>query len=600
MEQTKIDSLVAIDVGSVNTKAVLIARVEGSYRFIARAESATTTEAPWSDAAIGARHALDKLAVAAGRPLLDDRGDVITPERPDGSGVDAYVVTASAAQPLRAVLAGLASEWSLESLRRAAMGTYVTLEAQIALSGVEKRDGRSITDERIQRIYDARPDVVCIAGGTDAGAEQSVLDLADAALVAAQFLGATGDKPRILFAGNTHLKPRVAEIISDQAELLQIDNVRPSLEVENIGPAQTELEVMYATHKMGRIPGFSSVLAWSTFPALPTARSIGYVAQYLSATDASRGVLALDAGGATTALAAAFDGQLYMTLRSDVGTSFGGVRFLRGVGWQAVARWLDFETTEGEILAFVVNKELRPGTIPQELRELQIEQAIAREALRAALRAARHGWPSGAPRFSDTSIPLFEPMIGSGGVLAHAPRLGQAALLMLDAVEPVGVTTLALDVYGLCAALGAAAMAQPLAGVQCLEQGGLLNLAKVVAPVSLLRMRPGEVLMTVKLSYESGGTVEDEVKAGALSVLPLSPGQKAQMHLRPRPGVDIGRGPGRGGKPYEIEGSALGVIIDGRGRPLLLPPDPRQRTNLIGNWLWDVGAPTSWKQEEVE
>jgi hypothetical protein len=276
-----------------------------------------------------------------------------------------------------------------------------------------------------------------------------------------------------------------------------------------------------------------------------------------------------------------------MTLRSDVGTSFGGVRFVRDVGWKAVARWLDFEVTEGDILERVVNKELKPNTIPQDTQELYIEQAIAREALRAAIRTARSGWPSGAPRFSDSTVPLFEPIIGSGGVLSRAPLPGQAALLMLDA----------MDVYGLCSALGAAAMAQPLASVQALEQGGLLALAKVVAPVSLFRMRLGEVVMTVRLNYDSGGTVEEEVKAGSLSLLPLSPGQKAVMHLRPRPGIDIGRGPGRGGKPMEIEGSALGVLIDARGRPLFLPADAKQRMKLIASWLWDVGAPTNWDKD---
>ncbi|HJW83193.1 MAG TPA: glutamate mutase L, partial [Anaerolineae bacterium] len=79
--EAQVDSLVALDIGSVNTKAVLIGRVEGAYRFIARAESATTLEAPWSDVAIGARHALEKLAAAAGRPLLDERGMLITPQR---------------------------------------------------------------------------------------------------------------------------------------------------------------------------------------------------------------------------------------------------------------------------------------------------------------------------------------------------------------------------------------------------------------------------------------------------------------------------------------------------------------------------------------
>jgi len=593
---SQIDSIVALDLGTVYTKAVLIARVEGAFRFIARAVSATTAEAPWSDVAVGARHALEKLSSAAGRRLLDERGDLTTPQQPDGSGVDACVVTASAGKPLSVVLAGLAGEWSLESLRHAAMGTYTTLAAEIALSGGSRRAGRSLADDRIQRVYDARPDVVCISGGTDGGAERPVLELVEAAKFAARFLEVAGSRPRILFAGNASLKPRVAEIVGDTADFLQIDNVRPDLDAENIGPLQAELENLYTTHKMGRIAGLATIAAWSAHPIMmPTARAFGHAAQYLSA-DAKRtktGVLGVDVGGSTTTVSAAFGGQLYTTLRSDVGTSF-AARFVDEIGWEAVARWLDFEVSEGDIQAFVANKELRPGTIPQDTAELRIEQALAREAIRAALRAARRAWPRGAgiPRFpgGDSSVPLFEPIIGAGGILARAPRPGQAVLLMLDAIEPVGVTTLVLDVYGLAAALGAAAVVEPLAAVQALESGGLMNLATVVAPLGALRTRAGEVVMNVKLSYASGGAIEDDIKAGSLSVLPLSPGQKAVMQLRPRAGIDIGRGAGRGGKPIEITGSALGLIVDARGRPLGVSPDPKRRRDQMKSWLWDVGA----------
>ena len=68
-----IESILAIDIGSVNTQAVLIARVDGSHRFIARAQSPTTQEEPWSDVAIGARHAIEQLQHVAGRPVVERR-----------------------------------------------------------------------------------------------------------------------------------------------------------------------------------------------------------------------------------------------------------------------------------------------------------------------------------------------------------------------------------------------------------------------------------------------------------------------------------------------------------------------------------------------
>lgn len=588
--ESQINSLIAIDVGSVHTKAVMISRVEGAYRFLARAESKTTSEAPWSDAMIGVRHALEKLSQAVGRELMDERSELIVPEHPLG-GVDACVVTASAARPLRAVLLGLASEWSLESLRRAALGTYVVLQDEIAVSGAHTQgNGRaaSMDDERIQRMYSAKPDVICIAGGTDSGAQWPVLDLVEAARWAALLLG--HEKPRIVYAGNAALRARVAEIIGDRAELLMAEsNVRPDLDVENVGAAQTELEVLYATHRVNNIPGLAGLNQWTHWPVLPSARALGHVIQYLSANDPQHGVLGVDVGGATTAIAAGFNGQLYMSLRSDMGTSFGGSRLLHDIGWERVARWLDFEVTEGELIEFALNKELRPGTIAEDLRELYMEQAFAREMIRMAYRSARSGWPSSVPRLSSVDMPSFSPVIGSGAVMAHAPRPAHAALLLLDGLELAGQSTLVLDTYGLAVALGAMAMAEPLAAVQAIDQNGWLVMGHVVVPVG--RMRIGEVVLTVRLEYEGSGQLEEEVKAGSISVLPITPSQKAVMHLRPRVGIDVGFGPGRSGKAVELPGSALGLIIDARGRPLTLPSDPKRRTELIKSWLWDMGLP---------
>ncbi len=71
--------------------------------------------------------------------------------------------------------------------------------------------------------------------------------------------------------------------------------------------------------------------------------------------------------------------------------------------------------------------------------ELLIEQALAREAIRSIVKLAQPGWRRLAPRRPRSARSLFERIVGAGAVIAKATRPGQAALLLLDALEPIGV-----------------------------------------------------------------------------------------------------------------------------------------------------------------
>ncbi len=587
MAEAQVGSILALDIGSVTTQAVLVARVEGTYRFVARAQSPTTVEAPWADVAVGARHAIEQLMAIIDRSLLDGSGDVIVPEREDGSGVDLCVITTSAAQPLRIILAGLVNELSVESLRRAAAGTYAQVEDVIAVLGTERLDDNA----RAKRILGARPDAVCIAGGSEGGAAGPVLSLVESVSLGASLIEPDA-RPTLVYAGNSKLRPRVKELAGNEVPLVIVEgNVRPSLMVEDPGPLQSELEALHASNKMASIHGLGTCAAWSRLPVLPTARAFGHVVQYLSMTgDMKRGALGVDVGAANTLLAAAFKGEIQVTVRSDAGSAFGGPRFLREAGAANVARWLPFDVSAEELEAFFINKELHPLTIPPDGRELLIEQALTREAIRSVAKLARPGWARLTGQPHSTFTPMLEQIIGAGAVLTQAPRPGQAALMLLDAIEPIGVTTLLLDEYGLMPALGAVAVVHPLSTVQTIENNGLSLLGTAVVPVGHAHL--GEIVLGVKISYEIGGDLEVEVAAGTLEVLPLPAGHKATLQLQPRRGIDIGYGPGRGGRPIQVEGSTLGLIVDARGRPLVsyLPSDPEQRRDRIQQWLWDMGT----------
>ncbi len=584
-EEQRIDSILLADCGTVMTKAVLLEQVAGQYRFVAQGETPTTAEYPWSDVAAGIHHAVERISEATGRHFFDTSGNLISPELAGGQGVGMFAATVSASQPLQVVLAGLVRDLSVASAERAAAGTYSLVKAILANDG---REGGLSGEERVRTILDAAPDVICIAGGIEDGAVTPVLELVETVALACSMMD-TSVRPRLLYAGNSRLRQRVVNIVGGQADLRVADNVRPTLTEENLLSTQAELDTLYVQDKMGLLPGIDAVSGWSPAPPTPTAHALGRLVQYLwHLGDPSRGVLGVDVGAANTTVAAVFDGQPCLAIRGDLGITFGGEQLLQERGAKTITRWLPEPMNSDEARGLLINKEMRPVSIQQEPRELWLEQALAREAIRMTLEVARPGWKPGAARPYSHLLPLCDTIVVSGGILAHAPRPGQAALIALDSLEPIGVSTLVLDAYGLAPALGSVAAVKPLAAVEALDSGVLVNLATVVTPVG--HARRGDLILKVRVTYDDGSTFSVEVHYGDLEVLPLLPGQQAVLELRPLRHFDVGLGgPGKAGK-RRVSGGLVGLIIDARGRPLRFPRAPKQCQLQMRQWLWDMGG----------
>jgi len=583
-EEQPIGSILLVDCGTVMTKATLLEQVAGQYRLVARGEAPTTVEYPWSDIAAGIRHAVDHISASTGRRFFEPSGDLIIPELRGQQGIDAFAATVSASQPLQVVLAGLVRDLSVSSAERAAAGTYSTIKAILANDG---RDGGQSEGASVHTIHDAAPDVICIAGGVEGGAAEPVLSLVEAATLASSLIEQS-TRPRLLFAGNSRLRQRVVQMVGKRAELSVADNVRPTRTEENLLSARAELDQLYVQEKLERLPGFEAVSKWSAVAPKPTARAFGQLVQYLwRLGDSSKGILGIDVGAASTTVAAVFDGRLFTTIRGDLGVTFGGERMIQEHGAETVTRWLPEPVSADETRGMLINKVIRPTSIPQDVRELWLDQALAREAIRTTLELARPGWEPGAAQPYPHLLPLCDTIVVGGSVLAHTPRPGQAALTVLDALEPIGVTTLVLDTHGLAPALGIVAEVKPLAAVEVLDSGAFVNLATVVAPVG--HARRGETILRVHATYGEG-KFSVEIGYGDLEVLPLPPGQQAVLELRPLHNFDVGLGgPGKAGK-LRVNGGLAGLIIDARGRPLHIPGNTEQRQSQMQQWLWDVGG----------
>jgi len=87
------------------------------------------------------------------------------------------------------------------------------------------------------------------------------------------------------------------------------------------------------------------------------------------------------------------------------------------------------------------------------------------------VQTARRNFPRSAHAPLSGLLPGFEPILAGGSALDDAPTPGQSLLLLLDAVQPTGLTTIILDKNDLLPLLGAAAKRNSILPVQVLESG---------------------------------------------------------------------------------------------------------------------------------
>lgn len=575
-------SLLAVNVGASSTRAVLFDVVDGQYRFIASGQARSTAEAPFKNISLGVNQAIAHLQTVTGKTLLDSDNQLITPMQSDGSGVDAFAATLSAGPALRAVVIGLLSDVSMESARRLAETAYLQVVESFGLNDARK------PQEQIDAVLRARPDVIILTGGTDGGASRSIQKILEAVGLAC-YLMPEEKRPPVLFAGNQSLTNSVKESLQNLTPSLHFSpNIRPSLDTEDLAPASRELAQIFADIRKRQIHGVDALATLTGGRLLPTAYAEGRIIRFLSQMDgASRGILGVDIGTTAAVVAAGFNGKLSLGVYPQFGLGDNLPGLLQHTRPEDILRWLHLDIAPSVVRDYLYQRSICPSTIPATKEDYAIAHALSCHVLRLAVQQVKRNFPTEAHFLKKGLLPLFEPILAGGGVLSEAPSPGQSLLLLLDALQPVGITSIILDQNNLLPLLGAAAEANHLLPVQVLESGAFMSLGTIVSVISSASY--GTPVLRARVIYEDGSDAYAEVKHGGLEILPLGMGQTARLTLQPMQRSDIGNGPGRNAT-LQVTGGVMGVVIDARGRPLALPEDPVRRRELIKKWLWLVGG----------
>ena len=582
--------ILATDCGSTTTKAILIELVDGVYRQTHRGEAPTTVEAPFADVTVGVINAITEVQELSGRRFVDDEGRIIRPATAD-TGCDIYISTSSAGGGLQMMVAGVVREMTAESAKRAALGA-----GAIVMDVIASNDKRK-PHEQIQRIRELRPDIFLVSGGVDGGTTTHVVQIAE-------LIAPARPRPRfgssytlpIIYAGNKEAAPLVQKALGDAYALTIVDNLRPVLERENLGPARDAIHDLFLEHVMAHAPGYDKLIEWTDAPIMPTPGAVGDILQVIARRDGIN-VVGVDIGGATTDVFSVFDGTFNRTVSANLGMSYSIANVFTEAGMANVMRWVHLEMDERELRNRVKNKMIRPTTIPQTLEALVFEQAVSREALRLAyvqhkefattLKGVQQQRTVGdtfrqelAGRTIVDNMKL-DLLVASGGVLSHAPRMVQTAMMLIDAFEPEGFTTLGKDSIFMMPHLGVLAQVHPRASLEVFERDCLVYLGTCVAAKG--QGKAGKPCFSYRAS---GATLNQSghLAVGDLVRLPLGDGETAMVRVEPERGFDLGAGPG---KPVEreVRGGSVGLVLDARGRPLGLPQDRRESSALMTRWV---------------
>jgi len=584
--------ILVTDVGSTTTKARLFSNKSGEWRFVVAGESPTTVESPYEDVTMGVQNAVREIEELTGYKILSsDNSGIIVP-RSGEEGVDLYCTTSSAGGGLQMMVGGFIKKITAESANRAALGA-----GAIVMDVFAEDDGRAAY-QKIRRIRSLRPDMILVAGGTDGGDKEHVIQLIE-------LIKAADPKPRLgisynlplVYAGNKDVRSSVKSLLNDNFALEIVDNIRPVLEEENTEPARRAVHELFMEHVMSHAPGYPKLMKWTDVDIMPTPAGEGIAIQ-LIAKRLKKNTIGVGLGGATTNIYSIVDERFVRSVSANLGMSYSITNVMKETGIMNIMRWLPFESDTEDIGKRLSNKMIRPTTIPQTLEELIIEHAVAREALRlgmthhksiaSRLKGVRLGegmlrgsiWDQ---ELEETYIDMMniEVIAGTGGLLSHAPDRIQSMIILIDAWKPEGVTWLFQDSVFMMPHLGVLSTVYPDIAWNIFDKDCLVRLGTVIAPKGTAPQNTK--VMDIEIEMPDGSKINESVKSGEIKRirLPEEYTQNAVINL----GKGFNFGIDSGNKiEAEIMGGIGGVILDGRGRPFTMPQEQNERLKLLRMW----------------
>lgn len=228
-----------------------------------------------------------------------------------------------------------------------------------------------------------------------------------------------------------------------------------------------------------------------------------------------------------------------------------------------IIKWLPFESSSQEIGNYLANKALYGQIIPFTPRDLILEQGVGRAKLKHGLsHLGPHDWEEGI---------LFL----TGGVFSKAPSPRDTLLPLLDCLESLGSYEVFVDRRQVFPALATLGEFKP-------------DLYKQISThVFFAAELLGTVLVlggATSLIVDTGLVQEQALDLGAGEVTVLPVGGEETITVRLTSGFWEAQ-------EVKVRGGTVGVVLDTRPRPLVLPQVERERQRVLRLWHRFVAGP---------
>ena len=170
-------------------------------------------------------------------------------------------------------------------------------------------------------------------------------------------------------------------------------------------------------------------------------------------------------------------------------------------------------------------------------------------------------------------------IVGSGGVLSHAPRRSQAMRMLIDSFLPEGITQIAVDSIFMMPQLGVLSTFHEKAALEVFNKDCLIRLGTCVSPIK--NKYKSKLLFKYKVKID-GEILSGEISSGEMKLIPAGLG-KHYCKIEVFDNIDIGKGQGVNFEG-DIDGGEVGIIFDGRGREINFKNNREKRMNQIIDW----------------